>query len=446
MASQLKCFLLILGLVCTAMVAAFVSPDPGKNILRTSCCRRTPSATTTLLRETASPQSSSSSADQFQAKLLELQSAGIPLLGCDATAVHTMSTGLWNTIADVIAQDDATQVCMIFNDIPVSALQSFVQDFAILQTQDRLMQHLVELQRLDIRMLDPDSPALLIATTEPRNDAAERAAEPGIGHVFDAQLCTNALTSFIQRIVIQENACPYTKSVQIAAVGLESKGIQSGPVGYRFSDTSNAARALAVFWQCVSELLETPETDISTTMLSLPAIGAGQSAASLARFAAVMEVISRYLCLYRGDASFGLVHFHPAYDRTAIHPIDKPAYGHLPPRSWLRPMMIRNGHVEQADALSDDDLALSDYQRRAPFTAINILRASQLNAASGPKSIVTDLEVRPGVYETASGLVLYSRNAMALAAIGKERLDAGLAADIALYQPPPQSQPLQESA
>ena len=60
-----------------------------------------------------------------------------------------------------------------------------------------------------------------------------------------------------------------------------------------------------------------------------------------------------------------------------------PAYGHLPPTSWLRPMLKMGGHGPRAEELTDDDLQLSNYQRRAPHTAINILRMTQVNAAAG---------------------------------------------------------------
>ena len=69
-------------------------------------------------------------------------------------------------------------------------------------------------------------------------------------------------------------------------------------------------------------------------MLSLPAVGHGVDSEALNRFAIVVELISRNLCLFRGDDVFGLVHFHPAYERNQIHPIKKPAYGHLPPQGW----------------------------------------------------------------------------------------------------------------
>ena len=56
------------------------------------------------------------------------------------------------------------------------------------------------------------------------------------------------------------------------------------------------------------------------------------------------------------------------------------------------------GHEKEAEQLSDEDLALSNYQRRAPHTAINILRMTQVNAAAGPKSIV-DLDLGDGRVE-----------------------------------------------
>ncbi len=168
-------------------------------------------------------------------------------------------------------------------------------------------------------------------------------------------------------------------------------------------------------------------------MLSLPAVGTGVDSEALNRFAIVMELVSRNLCLFRGDDVFGLVHFHPAYDRTQIHPIDKPAYGHLPPQGWLRPMMKLNKSSDAAEKMTDEELSLSNYQRRAPFTAINILRVNQLNAAAGPKSIV-DLDLGDGVTEKASGITTYSRNAIRLAGVGKEALQAGVDADRAMVQ------------
>ena len=89
------------------------------------------------------------------------------------------------------------------------------------------------------------------------------------------------------------------------------------------------------------------------------------------------------------------------------------------------------GHGVEAEELSDDELALSNYQRRAPHTAINILRMSQVNAAAGAKSVV-DLDLGDGTTEKASGITLYTRNTLRMAEMGKDALQTALDADIAM--------------
>lgn len=371
-------------------------------------------------------------ANLFQSLLRDLQIEGVPVLGCDANAVHTMSAALWTTMAEVSENDDDSKLCLVMESIPIGALKAFVEDFTVLKTQNRLMVGLKELKRLSVSLVGKGvGPALIIESSKrTEEELAEKAAR---AHDFDEQKCTVALQSFIDRIVVNEEACPYTKNVNLSATGLEKKGITPGPVAYRFNGSSDACAAVGMFWNCVCELLSKPQEEISTTMLSLPGIGLGTTTESLARFAAVVELISRNLCLFRGDDVFGLVHFHPAYDRSLINPIDKPAYGHLPPRKWLRPILKMNGNKAEADNLSDDDLALSDYQRKSPHTAINILRVKQLNAAAGAKSIV-DLEISDGVFEKASGITTYSRNAIRLAKVGREALETGLQSDIAMLK------------
>jgi len=102
----------------------------------------------------------------------------------------------------------------------------------------------------------------------------------------------------------------------------------------------------------------------------------------------------------------------------------------LIPPVVVRPMMKMGGHEAEADQLSDEELSLANYQRRAPHTAINILRMSQVNAAAGPKSIV-DLDLGNGRTEKASGITLYTRNTLRMARLGKETLQLDLDKEIA---------------
>jgi hypothetical protein len=168
-------------------------------------------------------------------------------------------------------------------------------------------------------------------------------------------------------------------------------------------------------------------------MLMLPAIAA-TSKADHDRFAAVAEVISRSLCLYRGDSVYELLHFHPTYERNRIHHTDSPAHGHLPPQSWLRPMLRLHGHMDAAEQLSEDELALSDFQRRSPHTAVCIKRVSLLDSVTDAASGIVDLDLGNGVKVKVSGVPSYCRNVIRLAEEGKERLEAALQLEVEISE------------
>ena len=240
-------------------------------------------------------------------------------------------------MAELGDSDDENKACLVLEEIPISALLAFAEDFTVLKTQPRLMNHLPELQRFSISVLGNGFPALIIETEARTDEEKEDAASlKAVESTFDRDKTIAALQSFIGRVVVGLEACPYTKSVDISAVGLEKQGVVPGPVGYRYSPTTDACMAMSSFWNSICEMMSEPEPNLSSIMLSLPGIGMGSSKEAHDRFVAVVELVGRYLCLFRGDGSFGLVHFHPAYDRTLIHPLDKPAYGHLPPISWCK--------------------------------------------------------------------------------------------------------------
>lgn len=331
-------------------------------------------------------------------------------------------------MAELSADRNAARVCLVLEEIPLSALLAFAEDFTVLKTQTRLMDYLPELKRFSISLVGKGiGPAMLIETDDSSDDATTVVNEGK----YDKEKTIASLRSFISRVVVGMEACPYTKSADVSATGLESRGVKPGPVGYRFSESSDACMIMAVFWNCICELMGEAEENLSSIMLSLPGIGGGENGHE--RFAAVVELVGRYLCLFRGDGAFGLVHFYPSYEREKVHPLDMPAYGHLPPMSWLRPMLKMAGYETESEQLSEEELSLANYQRRAPHTAINILRMSQVNAAAGAKSIV-DLDLGNGRTEKASGIQLYSRNTLRMVQLGKEELQAELDREIAAQQ------------
>lgn len=365
----------------------------------------------------------------FQCLLRDLQIEGVPLLECDAFQAHTLQAALWTTMAELSDQNDEQKVCLVLQGIGVEALMTFVDDFLILKTQSRLMEALPELERFTINVVGKGlGPAIVIETAN-----KTKTSDTNNAVSYEEPKVNAAMKSFIDRVVAGQNVCPYTKSAAKAPEGLEAVNIQAGPIGYRYSSFSDVCHILSGFWNCVCELLSVPADNLSTVVYTMPALGSGEESDRAAhdRFSAVAELASRSLCLFRGDDVFDILHFYPTYERDLIFPNDQPAYGHLPPRGWLRPMMRHAGHAEEAETLSDEDIKIINFQRRSPFPAIVIKRVAYFEALAGSENEIVDLQLEDGSVTKASGVPVYAKNAIKLAAEGQEKLQEALQTEIA---------------
>ena len=369
-------------------------------------------------------------ASLFQFLLRDLQVEGVPLLGCDAEQAHTFQAALWTTMAELSEKDKSEKACLVLEEIPVDSLRMFVDDFAELKKQRQLIDYLPELKRFNCSLVGRGvGPAIIIETSE-RNDDDKAIYQPikDSAIEMDEIRYTSAMKMFVDRVMVGLQSCPYTTSNSAAPSDLEKKGIHPGPLGYRLGRSSDVCDVLAGFWNCVCEILAVPEETMSASILSLPPIaneGHG-------RFAAISELISRSLFLYRGEDVLELLHLHPAYDRDAIHPPDRAAPGHLPPTSWLRAMLRQNGNSDQAEKLSDHELTLQNYQRRSPLHSVVIKRVTHLLAtkADSDNSGIVDLELGDGRTEQAGGIPTYTRNLLRLVSQGEVALDQALKSEI----------------
>mgnify|MGYP005849528823 CR=1 FL=1 len=366
----------------------------------------------------------------FQCLLRDLQIEEVPLLECDAVQAHTLQAALWTTMAELSEQDEAQKVCLVLNGIGVDSLRTFVDDFLVIKGQDRLMQHLPELERFSVSLVGKGAGPAIILETKAKPDSVK----PAISNIsdFEESKIIAAMKAFIDRQIVGLEVCPYTKNINKAPQGIEELGIQPGQIGYRYCGFQEVCHVLSTFWTCICEMLSVPDETLSTTVLAMPAVGTGQESDVQAhnRFSAVAELISHSLCLYRGDDVFETLHFYPDYNRDLVFPPDIPAHGHLPPSAWLRPMLVKNGNAEDAEKLSDEDLALSNYQRRAPYTSVVIKRVSYFEALAGSENQIVDLDLGDGQIEKASGVATYARNARKLAAQGEIALQTALENEI----------------
>jgi hypothetical protein len=343
-------------------------------------------------------------ANFFEMTLRDLQIEGVPLLGCDADQVHTLQAALWTTMAELVDQDEANRACLILEQIPMSALKAFVDDFLILKNQFDQMENLPELNRVTVSLVGKGMvPAILLEVI-----ANNEIPSPMLRSPDDEFKYSAAMKVFMNRVVIGGD--------DPTSIGLGDEG-SAEPIIYRLSSSTNVCATVAAFWNCVCEMQLS--ADAGTICFMMPSVSSSHD-----RFATVAQLLSRSLCLYQGDSVFSLVHFYPEYDRAKIDPVDKPAFGHLPPLSWLRPMLKANGDSSEID---DGDLSNVNYLRRAPVMAVNIVRNSLLAA---PRIVAIELD--NGMITQASGLEVYCPTALKLAATDESVLKGALDAEIAI--------------
>jgi len=228
---------------------------------------------------------------------------------------------------------------------------------------------------------------------------------------------------------------------------------QQSPTEYRVCGFNDVCHVLSAFWNCICQLQTTKADDLSAIVLLMPAVTDMKTTIGSdnglyvtgpeqrhARFAAVAELLSRSLCLYRGDNVFELLHFHPTYTRDNIHPADRPAHGHLPQTSWLR-QILKHYLASQDDndtdegKISDADLQRFNYQRRAPVTAVCIKRVASLEELATRQNLdgmTTDLDVGDGVTISASTVASYARNILRMAKTDEATLQAELEEELAV--------------
>jgi hypothetical protein len=89
-------------------------------------------------------------------------------------------------------------------------------------------------------------------------------------------------------------------------------------------------------------------------------------------------------------------------------------HGHLPPHDWLRSYLKLQQSPQDIETLSEKQLELANYQRRAPFFMINVLRADQVAKAEDivPWEVI---EPEPGRQFRVSGAKVYAHNIWRLA-------------------------------
>ena len=243
------------------------------------------------------------------------------------------------------------------------------------------------------------------------------------GFVSDemADASVESLKTWVQDVIVDSKVCPFTRSAEVAATGLENQGVEKGPIMYPVcgavgSGGAALVRVLRAFWGSSIDMLSQPPSQASTVLLSVPAYAERDHDA----FVDMTQVVVKTLKHVGAEHQLSLVFFHPEYERSVIEPVDSFTHGHLPPQKWLRAYVRLTEGEEVATGLSEAQLKHADYQRRAPFTMINILRSEQVEAAEAvvPWEVI---EPEPDRRVRVSGARVYAKNIWRFATDASER-------------------------
>lgn len=231
----------------------------------------------------------------------------------------------------------------------------------------------------------PDEPASVIALSwselDTSYDLSNLFYEPESTEVVRQAI--HVTEQYVDNTLVRLRLCPYTQSLQRAAIGLESVGVQAGPVGVRHAanifdqgsmsvtkKASPAAVLATLYWQGVTDLIDKPQQELSTYLLVAPSC----YDEDFQEFLYVCDaLIEKTVNLSRGVV--GRVWFHPKYSLQDVEQAGTSRGGHAPPLEELRYLFDKNSMARP----SPDDMARAhDKTRQTPHATINLLRTGNV--------------------------------------------------------------------
>lgn len=214
---------------------------------------------------------------------------------------------------------------------------------------------------------------------------------------------------WVENTLCRLRLCPYTASIERAAVGLEVAHVSEGSIGIRhslspfaqkedfggypevgatvkvgFTATSTPAAALAsAFWNGVSELATRPEQDVATLLIVAPPTYDGDF---VAFYQICDNLIEPMVQAVRAQGLVGRAWFHPKYEASLVHHTTI-LPGHALPAAMVE-SFVETYYSDPKKSTSSlptlDGAAIAkanDMVRWTPHATINLLRRSQLTAA-----------------------------------------------------------------
>ncbi|KAL3937511.1 MAG: hypothetical protein SGBAC_007403 [Bacillariaceae sp.] len=237
----------------------------------------------------------------------------------------------------------------------------------------------------------------------------------------EIQVSIKNTEQWVDEMLCGLSLCPYTSSLQKAAVGLGSAGVAEGPIVIRHSalllkekdgtsvnPTASATLAHA-FWRGVQELATLPQEKVATLLILAPT----ECDDNFVEFAAIFDdLLEPSIQATGSEAIVGRALFHPTYDSKVL------GHQQLLPGHALPAKMVDGFFDQYSSTMLEDakpDLVsianANDAVRWTPHATINLLRRSQLTAAKEVEAALPASRKKPNWIYARNVLRLLKRDA-----------------------------------
>jgi len=187
------------------------------------------------------------------------------------------------------------------------------------------------------------------------------------------------IKSWVRRVLVRYEICPFTKSDTRSGHGLTELGIPVAKIAYHTSFSTQIPELMHDTWLAIYQMISAGPNNVSSILLAAPAfdnkfpLWAGPIFAVLEASVSAMEA----------ESSIGVVCFHPQY-KIPNELSAWPGFGQMHSITKLRSFLLSSSSRDNNNLFSRRDIAAGGaWQRRTPHATINVLRADQLQAAEG---------------------------------------------------------------
>eukprot|EP00594_Rhizosolenia_setigera_P019503 CAMPEP_0178961878 /NCGR_PEP_ID=MMETSP0789-20121207/13998_1 /TAXON_ID=3005 /ORGANISM="Rhizosolenia setigera, Strain CCMP 1694" /LENGTH=478 /DNA_ID=CAMNT_0020645855 /DNA_START=323 /DNA_END=1762 /DNA_ORIENTATION=- len=260
-------------------------------------------------------------------------------------------------------------------------------------------------KRIVHAVMDQTSPIPVVVFTKETNDITP---ESKTSIQYNHDVVTKRTQSWVKRILVNHQICPFTKSVTKSGQGLMADfGVPIGRIAYHTSSASASTKnagggeliLMADTFEAIYEMLfkgpssvssssssSTARDGISSILLSAPGYDDSFSLWSGPIFTMLESIVTS---TSSAQKFIGVVCFHPYY-KIPDENSQFPGFGqmHSLPRltQWVNDSNSDNnnyddGNISPSPLTREEIAAGGAWQRRSPHSIINVLRADQLEMA-----------------------------------------------------------------